>query len=855
MGFVQLFCVASAHISSHRRETMHFRNCLLAVAVAAIAVFMPLDSNALADSFNVSISGFEFIPDTLVIHVGDTVTWTNNDGPPHTTTSDDAVWDSGTLTTGQTFTFVFNTSGVFPYFCAIHPTMRGEIIVLEEVYTISQIYDNLDAVDGREVNVYGSFLNPAHPLLVTNYWEYYNRRKDPPRSRLWVDGATPNAAYFEGGRMVVTGTVSFQTNPHPPYPDDTLMARIDATSFEYIVQGYGIGPEPSEADISFDPDACDPCKFAIFISGGIDSANNDPGFWEDIEALYEHKVNNEDYCPENIHIAYFEGNSEDTGVIPDSAVDEATIENIRSIHEEVARKIAECNRDGDTAVVQKMVSNHGTDEDGINLLGNEHIAPESLRVFQQILIDSCCRFMYDEFTQCYGGDMADSLKNLDDLNKTEIHVNSAAGGESCAWGTSVGSPYLLTKIDRLAAGDDYENAVDSAKAYYDSLLQVWRDNAQDEIDSLNAILDTLTGPDSLRSAIEDEIEDLEGTRDDLDDSINDGSVSWVRHQFKEYCEWKKIVVPPGGQARLKFAGSGGCGNVTIYKENPDGSKERVRVLNWNLPGSLGFQPGNDERVINGDDDSTCVFWIHNDNGEFTVTTDALNDQVLSESVSNPEEFAGFSVGGTDGSSAEFSDIVAPFYVNEGVDSIGFNLLDAPSTIGPCGVGQYQFIFDVHPSSPFWSDVRIQLEVLSLDSPGPVTIICETAEVNVQTINIDSAGTYTADLGAIFSTGQATVLLEAGTSPVCFVLDSWGLRSNLETFPQFTCGDVNATGGIDIDDIVYLIAFVFQGGDPPMPLEAGDVNCSGGVDIDDIVYLIAYVFQGGPAPCNDGAPCE
>ena len=63
------------------------------------------------------------------------------------------------------------------------------------------------------------------------------------------------------------------------------------------------------------------------------------------------------------------------------------------------------------------------------------------------------------------------------------------------------------------------------------------------------------------------------------------------------------------------------------------------------------------------------------------------------------------------------------------------------------------------------------------------------------------------------------------------------------------GDVDGSGGVDIDDIVYLIAYVFQGGPEPQPLQSGDVNCSGGTDIDDIVYLIAYVFQGGYAPCD------
>ena len=67
--------------------------------------------------------------------------------------------------------------------------------------------------------------------------------------------------------------------------------------------------------------------------------------------------------------------------------------------------------------------------------------------------------------------------------------------------------------------------------------------------------------------------------------------------------------------------------------------------------------------------------------------------------------------------------------------------------------------------------------------------------------------------------------------------------------QWLCGDVNGSQNIDIDDIVYLIFYVFQGGPPPVPNElAGDVDCSGGIDIDDIVYLITYIFQGGPEPC-------
>jgi len=68
--------------------------------------------------------------------------------------------------------------------------------------------------------------------------------------------------------------------------------------------------------------------------------------------------------------------------------------------------------------------------------------------------------------------------------------------------------------------------------------------------------------------------------------------------------------------------------------------------------------------------------------------------------------------------------------------------------------------------------------------------------------------------------------------------------------NYLCGDADASGGIDIDDVVYLIAYVFQSGPEPQPLEYGDVDLSGFIDIDDIVYLIDYIFQGGPTPCEE-----
>jgi hypothetical protein len=65
------------------------------------------------------------------------------------------------------------------------------------------------------------------------------------------------------------------------------------------------------------------------------------------------------------------------------------------------------------------------------------------------------------------------------------------------------------------------------------------------------------------------------------------------------------------------------------------------------------------------------------------------------------------------------------------------------------------------------------------------------------------------------------------------------------------GDANNSGTVDIDDVVYLIGYIFSGGPAPVPYQicSGDPNCSCGVDIDDVVYLVAYIFLGGPPPCS------
>jgi amicyanin len=83
-----------------------------------------------AQTVNVDIKNFTFKPDILTVKVGTIVVWTNNDSVPHTVTSDSgSPLNSPTLSKGQSFSFTFTEAGSFSYHCAIHPMMKGTVVV------------------------------------------------------------------------------------------------------------------------------------------------------------------------------------------------------------------------------------------------------------------------------------------------------------------------------------------------------------------------------------------------------------------------------------------------------------------------------------------------------------------------------------------------------------------------------------------------------------------------------------------------------------------------------------------------------------------------------------------------------
>jgi plastocyanin len=92
-----------------------------------------------AQRAQVAIRNFAFQPAELEVEVGTTVEWVNEDPVPHTVTSGTpgsptGVFDSGALNQGDSFSFTFRQPGTYEYFCRLHPSMRGRILVRQKIY-------------------------------------------------------------------------------------------------------------------------------------------------------------------------------------------------------------------------------------------------------------------------------------------------------------------------------------------------------------------------------------------------------------------------------------------------------------------------------------------------------------------------------------------------------------------------------------------------------------------------------------------------------------------------------------------------------------------------------------------------
>ncbi len=213
---------------------------------AASPVLDPINPAGMFATVNVNIVKFSFDPQNPTVYIGDTVRWANIDGSGHTTTSNSNLWNSGTLSNGQNFTFTFTSAGTYPYHCSIHSGMTGSIIVLGSTPTATPT----------------SATNPT----LGNY----------PDTSIMAGGNTtviPDAAPTLSARMSVSTTTNFKgklesdpatgsvrvTNAHP-----AGIYGVRITSFD-----SGGASVSKTFSLTVTPQACSPATFSPAVNSGV----------------------------------------------------------------------------------------------------------------------------------------------------------------------------------------------------------------------------------------------------------------------------------------------------------------------------------------------------------------------------------------------------------------------------------------------------------------------------------------------------------------------------------------------------------------------------------------------------------
>jgi hypothetical protein len=73
-------------------------------------------------------------------------------------------------------------------------------------------------------------------------------------------------------------------------------------------------------------------------------------------------------------------------------------------------------------------------------------------------------------------------------------------------------------------------------------------------------------------------------------------------------------------------------------------------------------------------------------------------------------------------------------------------------------------------------------------------------------------------------------------------------------PLFRRGDANNDDHIDMSDSIFLLGWLFLGGEDPGCMAAGDSNGDSAVDLSDAVYVLGHLFLGSKAPVAPFPDC-
>ncbi len=134
--------------------------------------------------------------------------------------------------------------------------------------------------------------------------------------------------------------------------------------------------------------------------------------------------------------------------------------------------------------------------------------------------------------------------------------------------------------------------------------------------------------------------------------------------------------------------------------------------------------------------------------------------------------------------------------------------------------------------------------------GPAEVLLETGPNLLQLSYTEGGGGSGFRVGVWASCTRSRVFSQ-DVVEVCLDPDDCG-DVEPPTGTPFVRGDANSDGRLNITDGIFILNFLFTGGDAPTCREASDTNADSRVNLTDGVYVLDFLFRAGP---NIPAPTE
>jgi plastocyanin len=97
------------------------------IAVAGIALVLAAPASTATTTVQIKSTGF--VPATVTVNQGDSITWTNADTKDHQVVANGGSFASPILEKGKSYSHAFQGGGTFRYHDGLHPSLKGTVTV------------------------------------------------------------------------------------------------------------------------------------------------------------------------------------------------------------------------------------------------------------------------------------------------------------------------------------------------------------------------------------------------------------------------------------------------------------------------------------------------------------------------------------------------------------------------------------------------------------------------------------------------------------------------------------------------------------------------------------------------------